>query len=99
MKSLINKEMIVELEDVGFQWISDSQLIPKTNWKERLSELLEFKHQWGHCGVTNKHAKDSKLGNWASHRRQHYIILKSDKKSFINNERIVQLENVGFKWE
>ena len=31
--------------------------------------------------------------------RHQYILLKSGKKSFINNERIVQLDNVGFKWE
>ena len=31
--------------------------------------------------------------------REQYRLLKSGKKSFIKNERIVQLENVGFKWE
>ena len=88
-KSFINNERIVQLEDVGLQWISDSQLIPTTTWNERLSKLLEFKKWWDHCNVTQIHDKDSKLVNWASHRRQKYRLLKSGNKSFINNERIV----------
>ena len=30
---------------------------------------------------------------------EQYRLLKSGKKSFINNERIVQLKKFGFKWE
>ena len=98
-KSLINYERIVKLENVGFQWVSDSQLIPNKTWNERLSEMLDFKQRWGNYYVPQKYAKDSNPDNWASHPRQKYRLLKCGKKSLINNERIVQLENVGFKWE
>ena len=53
----------MQLEDVGFQWISGSQLIPNMTWNERLSYILEFNQQWGNCDVPQKYAKDSKLGN------------------------------------
>ena len=91
--------MIVQLEDVGFQWIYDSQLIHNTAWNERLSELLEFKQQWGHYNVPQKYAKNPKLSNWVNRQRKQYELLKSGKNSLINNERIVQLEMFGFKWE
>ena len=62
-KSFIDNDRIVQLEDVGFQCIFDSQLIPNTTWNEQLSELLEFKQQWGHCDFPQKYSKDSNLGN------------------------------------
>ena len=89
-KSFINNDKIVQLENVVFQWISDSQFIPNITWNEQLSELLQFKQQWGHCDVPQKYAKDSNLSNQASQRRHQHILLNSGKKSFINNGRIAQ---------
>ena len=40
----------MQLENVVFQWISDSLLIPKMNWNKFL-ELIEFKKEWGHYNV------------------------------------------------
>ena len=97
-KSFINNERIVQLENVGFQWTVDNQLIRKTAWNELFSELLEFKKEWGHCDVLSKYSQYPKLGCWVSNQRRQYRLLKSGKKSFINNERIVQLDNVGFQW-
>ena len=77
---------------------SDSQSALNMSWDERLSELMEFKQQWGHCDILQKYAKSSKLGHWVNNQRHQYRLLKSGKKSFINNERIVQLEDVGFQW-
>ena len=88
----------MKLEDVGFQWISDSQLIHNTAWKELFSELIKFKQQWGHCAVSSKYAKNSKLGKCVSNQGQQYRLFKSGNKSLISNERIVQFEDVGFQW-
>ena len=77
---------------------SDSQSALTMYWDERLSELMEFKQQWGHYDVLQKYAKIPKLGNWVSNQRQQYTMFKSGEKSLINNERIVQLEHVGFQW-
>ena len=97
-KYLIGNDRIVQLENVTFQWISDSQLICKTAWNEQFSELLEFKQDWGHCNVFDKYAQCTNLGNWLRYQRRQYRLLKSVKKSCIDNERIVQLEDVGFQW-
>ena len=81
-----------------FEINSDSQLALTMSWDERLSELMEFKQEWGHCDILQKYAKTSKLGKWVNNQRQQYRLLKSGKKSLINNERIVELDNVGFQW-
>ena len=88
----------MQLENVSFKWISDSQLIPKTTWNEHFYELLGFKQHWGHCNFPSKYAQCTKLGNWVIHQRQQYILLKSGKKYLISNKRIVQLEHVTFQW-
>ena len=56
-KSFVNNERIVQLEDFGFQWTVDSQLMRKTVWIELFSELFEFKQEWGHCNVPFKYAE------------------------------------------
>ena len=67
MKYLLGNERVVQLENVSFQWISDSQLIPNTAWNENFYELLEFKQFWGHCNVPSKYSQYPKLGNWVRH--------------------------------
>ena len=62
------------------------------------SELLKFKQMWRHCNVAKKCAQCPNLVNWVRYQRRQYRLLKSGKKSFINNERIVKLEDVGFQW-
>ena len=84
-KPLISNEMIVQLEHVKFQWMSDSKLIRKTTWNEQFSELLDFKKEWGHCNIPKKYDQCPKSGNWVRGQRRQYILLKSGKKSFINN--------------
>ena len=68
------------------------------SWNDRLSDIMEFKQQWGHCHLLQKYAKSPKLVKWVSDQRSQYRLFKSGKKSFINNERIEQLEVVGFQW-
>ena len=76
------------MEKIGFQWISDSQSIYKTTRNEKLSELLEFKQEWGHCDVPQKYANNPKLNKWVNTQRCQYRQLKSGKKSLIRDERI-----------
>ena len=70
-----------------------------TDWNERFSELLEFKQKWGHCDVPQKYAKNRNLRKWVRKHRWKYILLNIGMKSFISDERMLKLENVGFKWE
>ena len=60
--------------------------------------MLKFKQEWGHCDVPQKYDQRPKLSNCVSDQRIQYRPLKSGKKSFTNNDRIAQLEDVEFQW-
>merc|ERR1739838_616068 len=85
-------------EKLGFKWKYEKQSTLSIVWNERLSDLLEFKQQWGHCNVPQKYAKNPKLGRWVGYQRSQYRLLKSGRESFISDERIAQLEKLGFQW-
>ena len=97
-KSTISDERVAQLEKIGFKWNSVSQLTLTKACNEQLSDLLQFKQQWRHCDVTQKYAKNLKLGFWERHQRSQYRLLKIGKKSSISDERISQLEKLGFQW-
>src|SRR5262249_39956889 len=75
------------LNQLGFDW-SPSE----TFWKERLSELEEFKRRFGHCNVPAKWAENSALGTWV------YEMRTRGKKA-IPSHRRREIETLGFDWE
>ncbi|MGI8967035.1 MAG: helicase associated domain-containing protein, partial [Limisphaerales bacterium] len=62
------------------------------NWDERFGELQAFKQRYGHCDVPDKWAENRGLSGWVSWQRQ------LRKKSQLNEDRIQQLEGIGFTW-
>ena len=68
------------------------------DWNALFLDLMKLKQQWGNCDVTQKYAKNPKLGGWERHQRSQYRMLKSGKKSSISDEKIAKLERLGFKW-
>ena len=60
-------------------------------YNELFSGLLEFKQQWGHCGVPQKYAKSPKLVWWVRYMISQYRLLKSGRESFISDESIAKL--------
>ena len=64
----------------------------------QLSELMKFKQQWGHCDVTKKYSRKPNIGGWERHHRSQYRLLKRGKKYSISDEKIAQVETLGFKW-
>ena len=80
------------------RWNSEKQPSITMAWNKHLSELMKFKQQWGHCDVPSQFDECPKLGRWATHQRSQYRLLKSGKKSSISDERVAQLEKLGFKW-
>ena len=48
---------------IGFKWNYDSHLSLTIAWNERFSEITSFKQQCWNCDVTQKYAKNPKLGD------------------------------------
>ena len=90
MKSLLRNESMLQLGNVSFQWISDSQLILNMARNEHFYELLELEQQWGHCNVPSKYFQCPKLGNWVSHQRHQCILFEIGHNSLISYERTAQ---------
>lgn len=88
----LTKEKIHELESLGVDW---NPLESKYN--KGLEELIKYKKENGHCRVPLKYVtKDGyQLGNWVSSRRQDY----NRKSKALTQEKINELEKVGFEWK
>ena len=94
----MTEERIREFESVGFKW-DTSQTDLTYNWSVRFQELCEFKEQFGHCFVGQRYSANRKLGRWVSTQRNTYRLYQEGKPSSMTEERIRELESVGFKWE
>ena len=68
-KSFISDDRIAQLEKLGFQCNSYSQLVITMACNEKLSELMEFKERWGHFDVPQKYNNNPNFGCWVSNHR------------------------------
>jgi hypothetical protein len=91
-------EHIRALNGIGFDWgISKTDLA--SIWSVRFQQLCEFKVQFGHYLVPIKYPANPELGPWVSKQRYHCKLYNEGKPSPMTEERIRELESVGFKWE
>ena len=91
--SLMTEEHIRELESVGFEWEPN-----RSNWKQRILQMREFKVQFGHSVVPFKYSANPELGKWVSNQRNYYRLYHEGKPSPMKEEQIRELESVGFDW-
>lgn len=94
--SNITADRVQKLEEVGFEWEVKKPACP---WDVRYKELVEFKLSHGHCNVPQRYRSNKSLGNWVTTQRSQYRLMKQGKSSHIKQERIGQLESIGFQWE
>ncbi len=83
----ISQERINKLEALGFDWDPINSA-----WDEMFQQLCSFKKTNNHCNVP-KDFENQQLSTWVSVQRTNY---KSKK---ILQERIDQLEKIGFDWD
>ena len=68
-------------------------------WQDYLKQLIKFRTVFGH---TNVPASYPKLGSWVSNQRNAYLHYKAKhprKKMGMTEDRIKQLEAIGFEWQ
>jgi hypothetical protein len=81
------------LESLGFKWDSYSAA-----WKDRLSELAEFRKIHGHCNVPKNYSGNSSLYKWVQTQRSQYKLHLKGKRPHMTNLRIQELDSLGFEW-
>eukprot|EP00586_Coscinodiscus_wailesii_P020595 CAMPEP_0172508584 /NCGR_PEP_ID=MMETSP1066-20121228/213096_1 /TAXON_ID=671091 /ORGANISM="Coscinodiscus wailesii, Strain CCMP2513" /LENGTH=94 /DNA_ID=CAMNT_0013286619 /DNA_START=624 /DNA_END=908 /DNA_ORIENTATION=+ len=89
-------ERLVALEKLGFTW--NSQTIFDRAWMNKLKELQAFKAREGHCDVPRNHKLNLSLGKWVDNQRHQFKVFNEGGESHPTNERIVKLNDLGFKW-
>jgi len=92
--STMTEERVKALDTIGFIW--DSQ---GAAWYEHLSELSEFKQDNGHCNVPSNFVKNTRLATWVKCQRRQYKLFREGKLSNMTQNRIAELDEMGFEWE
>lgn len=67
-------------------------------WQYHFSKLKAYFAEKGNCEVPARYDDDVKLGHWVMTQRRQYHLMKSGKRSRINQSRIDQLNSLNFKW-
>ena len=64
-----------------------------------MKDLRTFRKDHGHCHVPLNHPKYPKLGLWVKEQRRHYTLMKQGKQSHMTDDRIAELDTIGFCWD
>ena len=92
--SHMTDERKAKLDELGFEF----SLRQRVSWDERLAELAQYKHVHGNCNVPQQYEQNKALGKWVAKQREHYRSREQGKKSSLSDERVKQLEDIGFTW-
>jgi hypothetical protein len=93
-KSLMTEGHIEQLEGIGFEW----NTLNNIKWDLRFEDLIAYKNEHGDCNVPSQWAENKQLARWVSKQRTQYKNKEKGKKRNITDERIKQLEEIGFEW-
>ena len=77
---------------------ADDEKTCHSRWRDFFRQLCEYKAQFGNCIVPRKYAASPKLGQWVPYQRQCYRPHQEGKPTPMTEERIRELESIGFGW-
>ena len=80
------QDRIDRLNNIGFKWAMTGPAVP---WETRFNQLVQYKTKSGHCNVPQSQGQ---LGTWVRTQR------KACKDNSLAQDRIDQLNGIGFKW-
>jgi len=93
----MSDDRIRQLEELGFVWAlrggSDNV------WRKRVSELVEYRAKYGNSDVSSKYKENAKLASWVYIQRIQYKLVREGKASTLDDEKIAELDSLGFTWE
>mmetsp|Transcript_22812 Transcript_22812/g.33687 ORF Transcript_22812/g.33687 Transcript_22812/m.33687 type:complete len:417 (-) Transcript_22812:1853-3103(-) len=95
-KSLdMTPERVEALTAIGF-W--ESFQTNSNRWNQRLRELKEFYHNFGHSNVPADYAENYQLGQWVMNQRDHFKRYIAGLSSPLSPRHIASLESLDFQW-
>jgi len=93
--SYMNESKIAHLNALGFVWTLRESKKP---WEDWLDELQKYKSIHGHLDVPLKYDRNPGLGAFVNNQRSEYRKLKKGEISSMTEDKIRDLEAMGFKW-
>ena len=69
------------------------------SWFRRYEELKRYKKSYGNTFVPSNFERNKRLANWVQFQRASYKKKKAFQKSYITDERIELLDEIGFIWD
>jgi hypothetical protein len=93
----MNDERVLQLEELGFVWALRAG--PDTSWRKRFHELAEFRELHQHAQVPGNYPANPRLGEWATTQRECYRLRAEGKESTLDDEKVNELEALGFSWD
>jgi len=100
----LTQERINLLNDLGFSWSIRSRDTLGESWNQKFMDLVRFRDAYGHCNVPSRFPENPELGVWVGTQRTQYRFYVKAKEagepiiSAMNEDRIRQLEQLGFVW-
>ena len=91
----MNESKIAHLNALGFVWTLRESKKP---WEDWLDELQKYKSIHGHLDVPLKYDRNPGLGAFVNNQRSEYRKLKKGEMSSMTEDKIRDLEAMGFKW-
>lgn len=82
------------LNTIGFVWDSH-----EVSWREKFAALMRYQRVNGDCNVSSANCEDKKLATWVKCQRRQYKLYCDKRGSSMTNERIEELNKIGFSWE
>jgi hypothetical protein len=68
-------------------------------WSQRFEDLVQFRHDFGHCLVPLEWSENPSLAHWVKRQRCQYKAKREGKHSTLTDERQISLEKMGFIWD
>ena len=97
-------EGVMLLQQMNGRSSEDSKSKRTPSWEESLEELKQYKLEHGDCLVPGRYAANPALGRWVEgQRKQYQLYMKARQEGTpgggaMNDDRIAQLEALGFRW-
>ncbi|KAL9178325.1 hypothetical protein ACHAXT_001753 [Thalassiosira profunda] len=91
-------ERFNQLNSMGFGFDVFRTRRGERSWEESFNLLLQYRAENGSCRVPHHYKADFRLGSWVAVQRKEYKALTEGKKSKMTQEKIRQLESLGFEW-
>merc|ERR1711879_1023408 len=97
-ESNMTDEKKEKLERLGFVWCLSDTDESEVSWRQRVKELKQYRAEHGDCSVPQNYEDDPDLRSWVVSQRRNFRKLKQGKASPLTEERVKELNTLGFVW-